>query len=66
MPFFRIVEKTLNQNPIVIYDHKRKGKYYEEDSSSSIRNEEETFLALEKQRKIIKEFKDYVYSNENC
>ena len=65
MPFFRIVEKTLNQNPIVIYDHKIKGKYYEEDNSSAIRNEEETFLALEKQRKIIKEFKEYVYSNEN-
>ena len=29
MPFFRIVEKTLNQNPIVIYDHKRKGRYYD-------------------------------------
>ncbi len=65
MPFFRIVEKTLNQTPIVIYDHKRKGRYYEEDNSSAIRNEEETFLALEKQRKIIKEFKEYVYKNEN-
>jgi N12 class adenine-specific DNA methylase len=64
VPFFRILEKTLNQNPIVVYDSKRKNSYYEEEKSSAIRNEEETFLALEKQRKIIKEFKEWVYGNE--
>ena len=67
MPAFRIIEKTLNQNPIVIYDHKKKSNFnpfYDEEKSTAIKNEEETFLALEKQRKIIKEFKEWVYSNQ--
>ena len=63
MPCFKIIEKTLNQSPIGIYD-KKTGSYYEEAKKTSIKNEEETLLALEKQRLILKEFKNWVYSND--
>lgn len=63
MPFTKIIEKTLNQVPIAVYD-KKKGKFYDEEKAPSIKNEEDTLLALEKQRLIIKEFKEWVYGDE--
>ena len=63
MSFTKIMEKTLNQVPLIVYE-KKKGKFYDEEKTPSIKNEEDTLLALEKQRLILKEFKEWVYSNE--
>jgi N12 class adenine-specific DNA methylase len=52
MPFTKIIEKTLNQVPIAIYD-KKKGTFFQVEKAPSIKNEEETLLALEKQRMIV-------------
>lgn len=64
MSFTKIMEKTLNQAPIVLYE-KKKGKFFDLEKAPAIKNEEDTLLALEKQRLILKEFKDWVYSNED-
>ena len=55
---FKIIERTLNQNPIVIKDSMGKNK-------PSIKNEEETYQALEKQKMIIEEFKNFVYDDND-
>ena len=53
-----IIEKTLNQKTIAIYDEE-----YAPHSNKKIRklNQEQTLLAIEKQQLIIKDFKDWVW-----
>lgn len=54
---FKIIEKTLNQTPLIIKDKSDRSK-------TGIKNEEETFSALEKQKLIVEKFKEWVLDND--
>ena len=56
-----IIEKTLNQKTIALYDED-----YAPHSTKKIRklNQEETLLAIEKQNLIIKEFREWVWLDD--
>lgn len=55
---FKIIKKTLNQSNLVIKDSMGKNK-------PSIKNEDETFKALEIQKIIIEKFKEFVFNDYN-
>ena len=68
MDAFTIIENTLNQTNIAIYDEvktygrNKEGRLVEKKSKR--KNIEETLLALDKQQKIIKEFKRWIFTDE--
>ena len=53
-----IIEKTLNQKTIAIYDEVQ---MYRSSKKKRVLNQDETLLALEKQRLIIREFQEWVW-----
>lgn len=53
-----ILEKTLNMKPIVVRDKVK--DYKAKSGEKSVINKDETLLAIEKQKKIIEEFKSWV------
>ena len=65
MDAFTIIENTLNQSNIAIYDETKVLTYNKEgkavEKKAKRKNIEETLLALDKQQKIIKEFKKWIF-----
>ena len=60
-----IIEKTLNQKTIAVYDEEKTGETKANGKPKTVRvlNEKETVLALNKQEKILEEFSDWLWSD---
>jgi len=65
MDALEIIEKTLNQKTIAVYDTEKSSELTKSGKPKTIRilNERETVLALDKQDRIIEEFNKWLWSN---
>ncbi|MBO4983630.1 MAG: DEAD/DEAH box helicase family protein [Clostridia bacterium] len=60
-----IIEKTLNQKTIAVYDEEKTGETRANGKPKTVRvlNEKETVLALDKQEKILEDFNKWLWSD---
>lgn len=65
MDALEIIEKTLNQKTIAVYDTEKSSELTKGGKPKTVRilNERETVLALDKQDRIIEEFSKWLWSN---